>query len=44
VIERLKASVTTTKSISVLMVSTEYPPMSGGVGRYTKNLSDALKN
>jgi glycosyltransferase involved in cell wall biosynthesis len=43
VIERLKASVTTTKSISVLMVSTEYPPMSGGVGRYTKNLSDALK-
>ena len=25
------------------MVSTEYPPMFGGVGRYTKNLSDALK-
>ena len=25
------------------MVSTEYPPMSGGVGRYTKNLSDALE-
>jgi glycosyltransferase involved in cell wall biosynthesis len=41
--ERLKASVTTTKSTSVLMVSTEYPPMSGGVGRYTKNLSDALE-
>jgi glycosyltransferase involved in cell wall biosynthesis len=42
-IERLKASVTTAKSISVLMVSTEYPPMFGGIGRYTKNLSDALK-
>jgi glycosyltransferase involved in cell wall biosynthesis len=38
----LKDSVTT-KLISVLMVSTEYPPMFGGVGRYTKNLSDALK-
>ena len=25
------------------MVSTEFPPMLGGVGRYTKNLSDALK-
>lgn len=39
---RLKTS-TTTKSISVSMVSTEYPPMIGGVERYTKNLSDALK-
>jgi len=29
--------------ISVLMVSTEYPPMPGGVGRYTRNLTLALK-
>jgi glycosyltransferase involved in cell wall biosynthesis len=42
VIKGLEASVAT-KPISVLMVSTEYPPMFGGVGRYTKNLSDALK-
>jgi glycosyltransferase involved in cell wall biosynthesis len=26
------------------MVSTEYPPMQGGVGRYTKNLVMALRN
>jgi len=26
------------------MVSTEYPPMQGGVGRYTKNLVTALRN
>ena len=31
------------KPISVLMVTTEYPPMPGGVGRYTKNLTLALK-
>ena len=29
--------------VSVLMVSTEYPPMPGGVGRYTRNLTLALK-
>lgn len=29
--------------MSVLMVSTEYPPMPGGVGRYTRNLSHSLK-
>jgi glycosyltransferase involved in cell wall biosynthesis len=29
--------------MSVLMVSTEYPPMPGGVGRYTRNLSYSLK-
>jgi glycosyltransferase involved in cell wall biosynthesis len=28
----------------VLMVSTEYPPMRGGVGRYTANLTNALLN
>lgn len=28
----------------VLMVSTEYPPMKGGVGRYTSNLTKALLN
>ena len=28
----------------VLMVSTEYPPMRGGVGRYTANLTKALTN
>ncbi len=28
----------------ILMVSTEYPPMQGGVGRYTKNLVMALRN
>ena len=26
----------------ILMVSTEYPPMKGGVGRYTYNLTKAL--
>jgi glycosyltransferase involved in cell wall biosynthesis len=29
--------------VSILMVSTEYPPMPGGVGRYTRNLTLALK-
>jgi glycosyltransferase involved in cell wall biosynthesis len=27
----------------ILMVSTEYPPMQGGVGRYTFNLTNALR-
>ena len=27
----------------VLMVSTEYPPMQGGVGRYTENLTKSLR-
>ncbi len=27
-----------------LMVSTEYPPMKGGVGRYTSKLVQALRN
>jgi glycosyltransferase involved in cell wall biosynthesis len=27
----------------VMMVSTEYPPMSGGVGRYTSNLTNELR-
>lgn len=27
----------------VLMVSTEYPPMPGGVGRYTANLTQAIR-
>src|SRR5262245_56160484 len=31
------------KSIKVLMVSTEYPPMHGGVGRYTYNLVKELR-
>jgi hypothetical protein len=26
------------------MVSTEYPPMKGGIGRYTFNLVKALRN
>ena len=26
------------------MISTEYPPMQGGVGRYCKKLVDSLKN
>ena len=26
------------------MVSTEYPPMQGGIGRYTNNLVNALRN
>jgi glycosyltransferase involved in cell wall biosynthesis len=29
--------------MKVLMVSTEYPPMRGGVGRYTSNLVEALR-
>src|SRR5919202_219040 len=28
--------------MQVLMVSTEYPPMQGGIGRYTANLTKAL--
>jgi glycosyltransferase involved in cell wall biosynthesis len=31
------------KPIRVLMVTTEYPPMQGGVGRYTANLTKALQ-
>jgi glycosyltransferase involved in cell wall biosynthesis len=31
------------ESLKVLMVSTEYPPMPGGVGRYTFNLTKALR-
>jgi glycosyltransferase involved in cell wall biosynthesis len=30
--------------MKILMVSTEYPPMQGGVGRYCKKLVDSLKN
>ena len=30
--------------MKVLMVSTEYPPMRGGVGRYTANLVQALRS
>ena len=29
--------------LKILMVSTEFPPIPGGVGRYTKNLTDGLK-
>jgi glycosyltransferase involved in cell wall biosynthesis len=28
----------------ILMISTEYPPMQGGVGRYTKKLVDSLRS
>jgi len=31
------------REIRVLMVSTEYPPMKGGVGRYTENLTRSLR-
>src|SRR5215471_16755062 len=31
------------KAIRVLMVTTEYPPMKGGVGRYTANLTKSLQ-
>ncbi|MGA9743656.1 MAG: glycosyltransferase family 4 protein [Nitrososphaeraceae archaeon] len=30
--------------MKILMVSTEYPPMQGGVGRYCKKLVDSLRN
>lgn len=30
-------------ALKILMVSTEFPPIPGGVGRYTKNLTDGLK-
>src|ERR671920_2005755 len=30
------------KPLKILMVSTEYPPMNGGVGRYTSNLTREL--
>ena len=32
------------KNMKILMVSTEYPPMRGGVGRYTSKLVEALRN
>ena len=28
----------------MLMVSTEYPPLNGGVGRYTSNLAHHLRS
>ena len=31
-------------NLKILMVCTEYPPMHGGIGRYTNNLVKALKN
>jgi glycosyltransferase involved in cell wall biosynthesis len=31
-------------SIKILMISTEYPPMQGGVGRYSKKLVDSLRS
>ena len=31
-------------NLKILMVSTEYPPMQGGVGRYCKKLVDSLRN
>ena len=34
---------TTSNPIRILMVSTEYPPMQGGVGRYTYNLTKDLR-
>lgn len=30
-------------TLKILMVSTEFPPIPGGVGRYTKNLTDGLR-
>jgi len=33
-----------TSKLKILMVSTEYPPMQGGVGRYTYNLVKALRS
>jgi glycosyltransferase involved in cell wall biosynthesis len=30
--------------MKILMISTEYPPMQGGVGRYTKKLVDSLRS
>lgn len=30
-------------TLKILMISTEFPPIPGGVGRYTKNLTDGLK-
>jgi glycosyltransferase involved in cell wall biosynthesis len=32
------------RDISVLMVCTEYPPMQGGIGRYTHNLVKSLRS
>lgn len=37
------AQVMSGKSMRVLMISTEYPPMNGGVGRYTANLTKCLQ-
>jgi hypothetical protein len=31
------------KNLRILMVSPEYPPINGGVGRYTYNLVQELK-
>lgn len=30
--------------MKILMISTEYPPMQGGVGRYSKKLVDSLRS
>jgi len=30
--------------MKILMITTEYPPMQGGVGRYSKKLVDSLKS
>ena len=38
-----KASLTDRKPMRVMMVTTEYPPMQGGVGRYSANLVTSLR-
>ena len=30
--------------MKILMISTEYPPMQGGIGRYSEKLVDSLRS
>ena len=39
----LDRSLNKTIKLRILIVTGEYPPMKGGVGRYTFNLVDALR-
>jgi len=39
----MSSSILSSENLRILMVSPEYPPINGGVGRYTYNLVNELK-
>ena len=39
----ISSSISSSENLRILMVSPEYPPINGGVGRYTYNLVNELK-